>query len=577
MRARLVMTALAAALVAGCQGIAAPMPTTSEDPMASAPPITLGLDAQSLSTLLSAELAGQRGDFSRAAQDYLAMSERYDSAPLAERATLAARYINDPQLLTRTAERWQKLAPEAEAPARLLANLAMERGDWEGSLEQRLSLAARGDQGELTSFVEAAIDQGAPLPLLLKPLQAFLIDHPSHADAILAVALLEAATGGVESAQQRLIHLAQARPEWPPLWLARSHIALEHGQFRDAQNFSQQGLELAPNDSRFALLLAQSQLRLGELEAAESRLNELVAKHPDSQQLHLALAQLYLEEGYPAPARRLLLPLIEDDPSPPLAHILLGMIAEQGGEIDNALLYYRQVPPGDGFIEARLRAARMLINAERLKDARTFLRIEQLRHDETYSELITLEIELLEEQGLTSAANQRLDREIANQPDDTQLRFLRAMRLYDRGDLKGMERDLRRIIAQQPNNAMALNALGYTLVDVTDRTEEGFELIQRAHELEPESPAILDSLGWAYHKLGNHRRALPYLERAYAGQPDQEIAAHRAEVLWHMKRHEEARAVVADATTRFADHPLIEALIERIPALSPTPGKVISP
>lgn len=570
MRARLVITALTAALLTGCQGPAmGPSSAIIEDPMASAPPIRSGLDAQSLTTLLTAELAGQRGDFTRAARGYLDVTERYDSAALAERAVLAARYSNDQPLLARAAQRWQELAPEAEAPARLLAALAMERGDWQASLEQRLALAEQGGQGELSAFAEAAIEAGAPLTPLIDTLRDYLTQHTNDSDALLAIALLEAATGQTQQAEARLATLAEADPDLPALWLTRARLAIQEGRLINARDAAQRGLALSPNDSRFALLLAQAQLRLGNIDEAEAQLDTLVARHEESPQLRLALAQLYLEEGYTSPARRLLLPLIDTDVPPPLAYILLGAIAEEEGEIDNALLYYRQVPPGDGFIEARLHAAQALIDAGRLLDARDFLRIERLRHPEVETELTALEVDMLDEQGLYDAALQLIDRQIRQHPDDTQLRFMRSMRHYDRGDIDAMEQDLRHVIENDPDNAMALNALGYTLVDITERHEEGLALIRRAHELEPESPAILDSMGWAYHKLGDDQRALPYLRDAYAGQPDQEIAAHLAEVLWLLGHREEARTLVSEAIERFDERPRIEDLLERIPALAP--------
>nr|WP_298375392.1 tetratricopeptide repeat protein [uncultured Halomonas sp.] len=570
MRPHLVTTTLLIVLLAGCQSTSSgPSSMASGDPLASAPPIRKGLDAQSLATLLTAEIAGQRNDFDRAARGYLETAGRYDSSALAERAVLAARYGNDKALLLQTAERWSELAPNNEAPARLLAGLAMERGDWQASLKQRLTLAAQGSQGDLIVFAETAIEENANLSPLRDTLARFLDDHPQQGDAIVATALLEAALGDTRQAQQRLVELSRTQPELPAVWLARGRIALEQGSVSAARDAAQKGLQIAPNDNRFILMLAQAQLRLGNVEAAEAGLDTLLERHPDAPQLRLALAQLYMEEDYNAPARRLLLPLLDADPTPPAAYILLGAIADDQDEVDNALLYYRQVPPGDGFLEARLRAAQMLIEAGRLLDARDFLDIERLRYPDMVSELTTIEVDLLEEQNLTGAAAQLLERQIRRNPDAVQLRFLRSMRRYEQGNLSGMESDLRAILEREPNNAMALNALGYTLVDVTERHEEGLELIQHAHELEPESPAILDSLGWAHHKLGDNQKALPYLQAAYAAQQDQEIAAHLAEVLWRLDRRQEARTIVIEALERFDERPKLEELIERIPGLTP--------
>ena len=567
MHARWLVTTLTATWLAGCQTLSPPPPA---DPMASAPPVASGLDAAGLSTLISAELAGQRGDFARATRGYLEAAQRYHSAALAERATLAARYTDDRELLARAARRWQALAPDAEAPARLLAGLAMERGDWLDSLDQRLTLAAQGGQGDLTGFAETAIEQNvAPAPLIER-LKDFLADHADQSDAQLATALLEAAGGDTRSAETRLAQLAERHPELPGLWLARTRLALQQAHYAAARDAARRGLETAPDDSRLALLLAQAQLRLGNVDAAESRINTLLERHADAPELRLALARLYLEEGYAAPAKRLLLPLIEQDDASPASFILLGMIAEAEGEVDNALLYYRQVPPGDGFLDARRRAAQMLAEHDRLADARTFLHVERLRHPDTYGELAAIEVQLLREHQHDAEADALLDRALKRHPDDTQLRFMHSMRRYQQGDIAGMEQDLRRILEQQPDDAAALNALGYTLLDETDRLDEARVLIEKAYRLAPDNPAIIDSMGWLQYKLGRPQQALVHLREAYRRQPDQEIAAHLAEVLWQQGQRADARRLVAEALERFDSRPRIEALIQRIPALSPT-------
>lgn len=577
MHARLIQAALTVpvvTLLSACQG----MPTSSgaelDDPLTHAPPVSHGLDADSLSTLLTAEFAGLRGDYQQASRGYLETAERYQSLALIERATLAARFANDPQLLEQSAHRWQTMAPDAEAPARLLASLALQRGDWLASLEQRLTLTERGAHGELATFAEQAIDQGADVPPLLSRLRQYLArdgadDHPFYYDAILATALLEAADGQLASAESRLADLARSHSELPELWLARTHIALERGDTLAARDAARRGLEVSPDDGRFILLVAQSELMLGNVEAAEAQSDALLEHHGDNHDLRLALARLYLEEGHPAPARRLLLPLVSADDTPPLAFTLLGSIAEEEGEVDNALLYYRQVPPGDHFLQSRLSAAQMLINDDRLKDARDFLRIERLRHSDQASALTSLEVELLDQQGLRNDADTLLQREVERDPEDLELRYLRAMRSFEAGDLEGMERDLRYIIEQDPEHAMALNALGYTLTDMTDRHEEARDLIERAHRLAPNNAAILDSLGWVYHKQGDNERALPYLRRAYDIMPDQEIAAHFAEVLWELGREEEARELIAESLERHSERPVVDSLLKRIPALAP--------
>ncbi|TDO12507.1 tetratricopeptide repeat protein [Halomonas ventosae] len=538
--------------------------------MAEAPPVSRGLDADGLSRLLVAELAGQRGDYPRATRGFLDVAERYHSPSLAERAALAARLSENPGLLEETARRWQSLAPQDDAPARLLASLAILRGDWDDALAQRLEAISRGAQEDLTGFVESALESGTdPAPLLARMRRHLASSGENRPDSELAAALLEAAAGERAAAEQRLARLARQAPELPDLWRIRARLALEADAPSQARSAAQRGLEVAPGDPRLMLLLARAEIRLGGIEAAETTTNALLDEHGEDPQLRLGLARLFLAEGYAPPARRLLLPLVGDDTAPALALLLLGAIAEEEGEIDNALLYYRQVPEGEQFLTARMNAARMLIDNDRLLDARAFLRLERLRHASYSSDLVALEVELLDKAGLGEQADVLLDSQLDRRPDDTQLRYLRAMRAVADGDLVTMEADLRHIIATDPTNANALNSLGYTLADadVEGRLDEARALIERAHALEPDNPAILDSLGWVRYRQGDAEGALVWLERAWAAMPDQEVAAHLIEVLWALGEEQRARELLDQARQRFEERPLIDELLQRYPEL----------
>ncbi|WP_108447123.1 tetratricopeptide repeat protein [Halomonas denitrificans] len=578
-----------ALLLAGCQGLpgASSAAEPARDPLAGAPPITRGLDATGLAGLLEAELAGQRSDYTRAARGFLEAAERYDSVALAERATLAARFSEDPALLEEAAQRWQGLAPGSDAPSRLLASLALQRGDWAAALGHRLDAIeqAAGDQDAsqaLLGLAEGALDAGAEPAPLLDRLRTHLARTPASAasrvDAELATALLEAAAGQPAAAEGRLARLARQAPERPELWHLRARLALEAEAPAAARDYARRGLAVSPGDPRLMLLLARTELALGSVAAAEEAIEALLAEHGDDPALRLGLARLFLEHDHLAPARRLLLPLAGDDDAPPLAFLLLGAIAEERGEVGNALLYYRQVPEGEQFLPARVNAARMLMEADRRLDARTFLRLERLRHAPYESELVAVEVELLDEAGLNDQADALLDSELARRPDDEQLRYQRAMRAFAEGDLAAMEADLRHLIEHDPDNATALNALGYTLADadIEGRLDEALALIERAHALAPDNPAILDSLGWVHYRRGEPARALPWLRRAWAAMPDQEIAAHLIEVLWALGEKAEARALLDEARARFETRPLIDELLRRRPELLET-GAASSP
>jgi tetratricopeptide (TPR) repeat protein len=82
------------------------------------------------------------------------------------------------------------------------------------------------------------------------------------------------------------------------------------------------------------------------------------------------------------------------------------------------------------------------------------------------------------------------------------------------GDVKGAEATLRELLKQTPGNPIALNNLGYFLLDRDDRVQEAFDLIQQAVKVDPTNPSYLDSLGWAYYRLGKFSEAEKSLKEA---------------------------------------------------------------
>ena len=171
----------------------------------------------------------------------------------------------------------------------------------------------------------------------------------------------------------------------------------------------------------------------------------------------------------------------------------------------------------------------------------------------------------------TLAANNQSDRAwntlqqaLKQYPDDLNLLYSRAMLAEKRNDLDQMERDLRAIIKREPDNAMALNALGYTLSDRTTRYTEAKALIQQAYDLNPDDPAVLDSLGWVNYRLGNLDEAERLLRQALERFPDQEVAAHLGEVLWANGKQREAKTIWGTFLKENPDSPILRKTILRL-------------
>jgi len=126
------------------------------------------------------------------------------------------------------------------------------------------------------------------------------------------------------------------------------------------------------------------------------------------------------------------------------------------------------------------------------------------------------------------------------------------------------EKNLRMVIAAQPENAAALNALGYTLADQTERYEEAETLIRQAYILQPEESSIIDSMGWISYRLGRMPEALEFLQKAWQIDKNPEIAAHLGEVLWVVGNRDAAIAIWREAQKIDGENPVLVETLERL-------------
>jgi tetratricopeptide (TPR) repeat protein len=129
------------------------------------------------------------------------------------------------------------------------------------------------------------------------------------------------------------------------------------------------------------------------------------------------------------------------------------------------------------------------------------------------------------------------------------------------------EADMRKALELQPEQPHVLNYLGYSWIDQGVNLDEGMKMIKRAVEQRPDDGYIVDSLGWAYYRIGNYEDAVKNLERAIDLKPeDPTINDHLGDAYWRVGRTLEAKfqwAHARDLKPEPEDLPKIEAKIEK--------------
>ena len=127
------------------------------------------------------------------------------------------------------------------------------------------------------------------------------------------------------------------------------------------------------------------------------------------------------------------------------------------------------------------------------------------------------------------------------------------------------EADMRKALELQPEQPHVLNYLGYSWIDQGINLDEGMKMIRRAVDQRPDDGYIVDSLGWAFYRIGNYEDAVKNLERAIDLKPeDPTINDHLGDAYWRVGRTLEAKfqwAHARDLKPEAEELPKIEAKI----------------
>lgn len=540
-------------------------PEAAPVPAESVPPPVQEDQAAVMFHVLSGELAAKQGDLLQALQSYLAAMRLSGDPRLAEQAARLALYLDDQAAAREASERWRALAPADSRALETLAVVELRAGN--ADMAESLFAAALELDGQpiADGLVRAAriLAQEEDKEAGLTVLQRLVEAQPEEPKGYQALAELALQAKRPELALEAAEQAAVLAPEWtaPNLLRVRAYLQLEQGEA--AVKLLEDVIRRHPEDLDLRLQYARTLLSLEQTQDALSQLELLLEQRPKDAQVLYTAALLAMELGQNERARKYLLSLVNAGARTEEAYYYLGRLAQAEGDSKGALRWYREVQ-GEYRLEAQLRIAALLAREGQLPAARDKLAEIRRGHPDAAVRAFLVEAEVLRNAEQPRQAYEVYGQALQQYPDNSDLRYARALLGTQVGELTQAEADLRLLLAEQPDNPLFLNALGYTLVDLTDRHQEGYELILRAHQQRPEDPAIIDSLGWALYRLGQLPEARRYLEQAYALSPESEIAAHLAEVLWRLGEREAARKVLQAALEADAGSEVLRRTRERL-------------
>lgn len=560
---------LALALLSGCQSMD-PVSTDGTPPVEDStqapekPKVYGSFSEETIFSLLSAELAGQRNRFDIALDNYVTQAINTQDPGISERAFRIAEYLGADQAALDTAMIWAKNAPDDLEAQRAAAVQLARAGRYDDSmLYMEKVLLGKGDTHFDFLALSAADTDQETRSGLMKSFDRLLQRHPNNGQLIFGKALLLQQDGDSQGALTLLEDNPPEAGEVAPILLrARLLQGLNRGD--EALPLLEKSIRKYPDDKRLRLTYARMLVENNRMDDAKVEFSSLVQQYPEDDELRYSLALVCLEAKAWEEAKGYLEDLIARESHVDSAHLNLGRIAEERNDPETALIEYAQVGPGNDYLPAQLRQADILMSNGKTAEAQSRLSAQRDAQPDYGIQLYLIEAETLSANNQGDKAWNVLQQALKQYPDDLNLLYTRAMQAEKRNDLAQMEKDLRLIIQRDPDNAMALNALGYTLSDRTTRYDEAKVLIEKAHQINPEDPAVLDSLGWVNYRLGNLDEAERLLRQALERFPDQEVAAHLGEVLWANGKQREARQVWSKFLKEQPDSPILRGTIKRL-------------
>ncbi|NOX42555.1 MAG: tetratricopeptide repeat protein [Gammaproteobacteria bacterium] len=511
---------------------------TSDDPQA-----TTSIPPKLLYSILVAEIALKRGELDIAVEYYLQAARDTRDPEIAKRATRIAEFSQSNVEALESAKLWTDIDPKNREARQALVILLLRDKKLNEALPQLETLISNAGEDQELALMQlvAQLSREKDKEAAIELMERLVKKQSNNAFAHFAFSHLNTRSNRLEQAMISVDQALQIKSDWLDAMVLRARILQLQGKNEEAVGYYEaQIAKGATNIVNLRTSFARMLMDVKDLNKAREQYVILSELQPDNDDLVYAAGLLSLQADKTDDAEKFFKRLHKQKSRKIEASFYLGQVAESNNKFEEAAQWYSEVSRGELYIDAQMRIAALLSKQKQFDKAIDSIRSIRVSSSGDKLKLYLLEGDVVLDAGRYREAFDIYNRALRDMPDESNLLYARALAAEKIDRLDILEDDLRSILKSEPNNVQALNALGYTLADRTERYDEALFFIKRAFALEPKDAAVVDSMGWVHYRLGNHKEALIYLKAAMDIIGDVEIAAHFGEVLWVTNRKKEA-------------------------------------
>ena len=525
------------------------------------------LSGDVLFRLLSAEIAGRRGNMVFALEQYLEVAGHLNNAEVAKRAATIAEFRQDDVAIEKTATRWLVLAPDSAGATQLLFGVSLRKNDKPNAdkyAQLLLKQVKKTDDG--LRLISARLLKETKTKIALPVLLGLVKKYPNNTNLLFVQAKRQYENKDYTPALVAINRVLDIDPDYIDAYVIKSGLMYEAKQ-KNVIPFLQDAIKKHPKSVKLRLTLIRFLIDAKQLEETKQHLEAIYAQAMHKPKVMFTISLLAIEATRIQVAKKYLKRVVYLGVYLSSSHYYLGRIATQEKQHKQAIKYYSGVLSGSHKDEAQFRIIESLVQLKQIKIARehiAILRVNYQNQPEKRLELDLFEGELLRSIGKYQASYDTLNLAVQSNPNNVELLYSKALSAERLNKHDEFEQNLKGILKKHPQNAQALNALGYYLVSKTDRLAEAGVLINKAYQLEPEDPVIIDSIGWLNYRKGDFAEAEKWLEKASLLTFDPEISAHMGEVYWLLGKKEKAMLVWKKALKAFPTDTSLTETMKRL-------------